>query len=1111
MFRLGDMGTRFCALVLLLVWGIGAAYAGPCAMNGTDAASAEAPFAVTHGSDTAAQSGSPVTLVWAGPSLDGTSCFGSSYLVLSMPERVRFAGEGFLVIAPGEDAPLDIGLWKEKLRVFVPFSKTPQGAELLTLTSYLLGELPVEWAIIHLPMPNPSGEMQTISKGTVALHVRPGQPRVIVQDLASTETPREIVLSNSGEFRLDIFDGHFRVSDLATGALVYAGQGREPTFSPTSRFLHATGLDGEEGSLSADLKVIDLHAEEVVLDLARAGWSGRGNFVTAIHWSPGDGFMVVSFEAEGAIGLKQTLTDRPMFLNQYGCGACEAQSNGIAIVNVANATAAIGWGDSFDVVDLLYSGDVLEPDVDSFKATMRRVAASRHSGRSLADHGAGREGRRLDLNGTPTASLELYSDAFENFEPTAFAEHRTLDTVQMARFSPDGSVSERGGASLVKGVQGVNHASRIARRLDDMGLAFRSGPAIYHAEVEQFTRDTEDPSDDEDDWSPSTYHFDTGDVLRKLALATPEAAAKVADLSMALTEQHEVCMVNRADKADVWSLRHGSGAVQFVHYRCRVGTGYAPEGLLAMIRVSQDAAAVNVLAIAPDYEMDEEESDAPSDMSVGGTVPVAAHGALTFHRLDEDLVAIVGEDGRITVFDMAQERVHAELEDVPDAAQIELLALTAQSQRLLQINRDGRFHVYDPERRALLLGGLYVDDEVVIYDADLNFEATPDGARHVHFKFPGDRNLYSLDQLGSRRGQQDFIRSTLARQTKARPASASLTNLMPPRIEDIRVLSENGEARLLGTALSDGPLAHVSIYRDGVEVKRADVEGNEYAIDLDLAPLAETTWFAVRATDRNGLVSRTHSLPWDHATRGAERGRLVVLAAGTDIYEDQRISDLAFAGRDARNFAAALSRLKGRLYADIDVHVLENAAQLAAQLIARIEATAAGLEPHDTFMLHLAGHGFRGKDGGLYLAGKDARMDDLVGTALDWSRVVEALGNVKARTVVFIDACHSGAAEAATNDDAVSALMADDLPFAVIAASKGRQLSHEGSRFGGGAFTTAIIRAIDERERADLNGNGVIELSELYGSIKRDVVLATDGAQTPWIARSGFGGEVPLF
>jgi hypothetical protein len=45
----------------------------------------------------------------------------------------------------------------------------------------------------------------------------------------------------------------------------------------------------------------------------------------------------------------------------------------------------------------------------------------------------------------------------------------------------------------------------------------------------------------------------------------------------------------------------------------------------------------------------------------------------------------------------------------------------------------------------------------------------------------------------------------------------------------------------------------------------------------------------------------------------------------------------------------------------------------------------------------------------------------------------------------------------------------------------------------------------------DTDGNGTVELAELFAAAKREVVAATDGRQTPWLARSRFVGEVPLF
>ncbi len=64
----------------------------------------------------------------------------------------------------------------------------------------------------------------------------------------------------------------------------------------------------------------------------------------------------------------------------------------------------------------------------------------------------------------------------------------------------------------------------------------------------------------------------------------------------------------------------------------------------------------------------------------------------------------------------------------------------------------------------------------------------------------------------------------------------------------------------------------------------------------------------------------------------------------------------------------------------------------------------------------------------------------------------------------------------------------------------------------GGAFTTTILQAITtKRAETDTNNNGTIELAELYGRIKCEVVTATRGLQTPWIARNRTVGEIPLF
>jgi uncharacterized caspase-like protein len=118
--------------------------------------------------------------------------------------------------------------------------------------------------------------------------------------------------------------------------------------------------------------------------------------------------------------------------------------------------------------------------------------------------------------------------------------------------------------------------------------------------------------------------------------------------------------------------------------------------------------------------------------------------------------------------------------------------------------------------------------------------------------------------------------------------------------------------------------------------------------------------------------------------------------------------------------------------------------------------------------------------------------------------------------VVILDACHSGLSGAeglGTNDDAVSSLLSGaHAPMLVLAASKGRQYSYEDPKWGGGAFTHALVEVLQRNWRsADLNGNGVIEVSELYRALRSIVVQETQANQTPWLARQDLIGDFAIF
>lgn len=1067
----------------------------------------------------AARSGQPMALSWQAETMAmAVPPCAARYLVLALPDAVRLSGEGFLALAPGEAAPFDIGFAADRLRVIVPLHLPEAAQGRLEILPWLIGDFAAEWAEVHVPLVDPLPRQ--VAGERLEHRLQPGPPRVIVQDPFATDPPHEVVLSNSGQWRLEVFDGYYRVLDAETGALVHSGEGRWPQFSPTSRFLHAFGAGSEnrdveptqdpDAPIFSDLTVIDLLTETEVLRIGREGWSGRGDFVTSLQWAPQDSFLTVTFEGNGGIAFQPMLVDRPLLITHNGCGACSAQVEGRAVVELENAFVDLGWAWSVDRASLLFPDRVNDgwDDATAWQPphpalVPPRLAEPDHNDAEVDWDAAERV---FHLAGPVRTS---YEDPWRGL-PDTTVQHRPLTLAQVAPL-PEAPAAMRG-AELLASATAVNQASRMALRLADLGLVAQAPAALRHdrllslaeafwQEVEALPEDADWPDPPEDWLDEYGHYFDVGTALLSRGAVSSEQAEALTRAVLAATEDSEHCIVTPALHADLWTLPHHGGLTGLLHYHCRVGTGYAPEGVLVGLRLDRDGVRARVVAVAPDYDaLDAAGLDPDDPASWSG--PVGVQGPLRAFRLSEAVLAFAGVEGRVTLYDLDADAVLRDLLAIPAPAQIAELSLLQDGRHVLQVNGDGRFFVHGLDGGGPALSGLYLDDEIVVHDAELNFEATPEGARYVHLKFPGDRHLHALDQLGARLGGRPVVATRLSGAALAAPALP-----IPPRLEEVAATPGHVTVR----AVAPGGLADVTLYRDGVALARRAVAGPQAELSFELPARSETRWFALRVRDGAGLESRAHLIAADPAGEAAPEARLFALAVGIDRYADPAISDLNHAAQDAQAFVAALHDGLGRLYADVHADPLTDPVDLRGELPARLAAIRAQMTRDDTLFLHLAGHGFLDAQGALHLAGGDARLDDLAMTALPWADVVAELAAMPGRVVVFLDVCHSGAAGVATNDDAVSGLLAQSgTPIAVLAASKGRQPSFESASLGGGAFTAALVRALSD-PAVDLDGNGAVELSELYAAVKRDVVLATQGRQTPWIARSAFVGEVPLY
>ncbi|MEQ1710411.1 MAG: caspase family protein [Hyphomicrobium sp.] len=446
------------------------------------------------------------------------------------------------------------------------------------------------------------------------------------------------------------------------------------------------------------------------------------------------------------------------------------------------------------------------------------------------------------------------------------------------------------------------------------------------------------------------------------------------------------------------------------------------------------------------------------------------------------------------------------LKDVHDTR---YLLRTHDGRRLVQLNTDGRFHIYEIPSGKLVVSGRYVDDEIIFYTPEGYYWSSYEGAHYVHARFAGRDGLYSLQQFARVLNRPDIVKAAIAGTAGTRPNPGMQ---VPPGLEVALNKIGDTQIELAVAANASAELKELRVYQDGKPTSAIPASGATFkaAITIDREPQAR--WLTVVAVDTAGLTSIPVTAKIEAPQRSANTLRL--LAVGVDEYD--HLSRLAFAKVDAETLAGASRAIKGSYYADVEASLLKDREATADQILKALSGKASEARAGDTLMLFYAGHGARSPDGRFFMTTSTTRAEDLDGTALEWSRIAKVLGSTKARIIVVLDACHSGQTGAqlqATNDDAVAAISgASRTPMLVLAASKGRQFSEEMGGAGGGVFTQVLAKLITQgRDEQDLNRNGVLEVSEIFRGLKDVVTRVTNGRQTPWLVRQDMVGDFAVF
>jgi WD40 repeat protein len=362
------------------------------------------------------------------------------------------------------------------------------------------------------------------------------------------------------------------------------------------------------------------------------------------------------------------------------------------------------------------------------------------------------------------------------------------------------------------------------------------------------------------------------------------------------------------------------------------------------------------------------------------------------------------------------------------------------------------------------------------------------------------------------------------RKPEGRPVS--LQTLLPPVVEILSprdgtsVTSSSVTVRYAARSPADAPVTGLRARVNGQAVSLPDArglavlpKGSEPEVTVPIRE--EDSEIQLFAENKNGVSTpATVRLTWAgkapvSAPQTMFKPKLYVLAVGVAQYANPSFN-LGLPAKDARDFAGALMKQKGRLYADVQVHLLTDAEATRDNVVDGLEWLQHEVTAHDVGMMFLAGHGMNDNNGKYYFLPHNADPEKLLRTGVPQSDIRDTLSRMAGKAVFFVDTCHSGnalgtAKTRGLGDDInafVNDLASAENGVVVFTASTGRQFSLEDPAWGNGAFTKAVVEGLNGK--ADFQKAGRITLKGLDYYIADRVKELTGGRQSPVsIAPSG--------
>ena len=395
-----------------------------------------------------------------------------------------------------------------------------------------------------------------------------------------------------------------------------------------------------------------------------------------------------------------------------------------------------------------------------------------------------------------------------------------------------------------------------------------------------------------------------------------------------------------------------------------------------------------------------------------------------------------------------------------------------------------------------------------------------------------DRVLDTLDEAQAL-AQADEARG------RASQRIPSIAQVLPPVVEtlsgaEVRSSQTQVTVRVRGRTAADAPVTGWRLRLNGQALPdarglgRQDATAGSTEREFSVTIPAQDSEIQVFAENRHGVsVPATIRVAWAGAKTSPGLGstgsansfeikpKLYVLAVGVAQYQHKDIPKLGLSAKDARDFAAAMQRQKGRLYREVEVRLLTDGQATADAVIDGLDWLQKQVTQHDVGMIFVAGHGVNDPTLGYTYLPVNADPDRLRRTGVAVDEFKKTLSGLPGKAVFFFDTCHSGnvlgaGRRAGPNDvsGVINELSSAENGVVVFSSSTGRQFSLEDPSWGNGAFTKALVEGLDGAADYQKSGRITHKMLDLY--VSERVKSLTKGQQSPVTQAPGGVPDFPV-